>query len=94
MENHELEILERWLQKAIRPVIHEECEMMLRRLGETSQYFTREEVCSKLGISKATFHNWVKSGALATTKIKGRVYVDAQLLDAYMKQTTQNTSKQ
>jgi len=88
MENHELEIIERWLQKVIRPVVQEECEQMLRKLREASQYYTREEVCSKLGISKATFHNWVNSGVLETTKIKGRVYVDAQVLDAHMKQSS------
>lgn len=56
-------------------------------------YYTRSEVCSKLGISLATFHNWVRTGELRTTKIKGRVYVDADALDAYMKHSKHKTTK-
>lgn len=45
-------------------------------------FYTREEVCKKLSICRATFHNWKNAGVFKTKKIRGRVYVLADDFDA------------
>lgn len=45
------------------------------------RFYSREEVCRKLSICKATYHNWVNAGKLKVVKIQGRSYIDASCLD-------------
>lgn len=45
------------------------------------RFYSREEVCRKLSICKATYHNWIKAGKLKVVKIQGRSYIDAVCLD-------------
>jgi len=86
MENNPSDILAQWLQEAIRPVIRQELENILneRDTGTVPRHLTRDEVCSRLCISKATFHNWVRKGTLKVTKINGRVYVDGTSIDGIL----------
>jgi DNA binding domain, excisionase family len=52
----------------------------------TVHYFTREEVCKRLNICKATFHNWVNAGKMKSIKIGNRVYVVSSEIDRIMNQ--------
>jgi len=36
------------------------------------RYYTREQICERLDICRATFHNWKNAGIFKTKKIKGR----------------------
>ncbi len=45
------------------------------------RFYTREEVCQKLSICHATFHNWKNKGVFKTKKISGRLYVFADVFD-------------
>ena len=47
----------------------------------TIRLYSRKEVCEKLDICKATYHNWIKRKKLTGIQIGGRVYVDARKLD-------------
>ena len=49
-------------------------------------YYTREEVCARLDICKATFHNWVAAGHIVPVRIGNRVYVEPAELDRVMTQ--------
>jgi excisionase family DNA binding protein len=39
-----------------------------------SEYFSRREVCKKLGISPATLHNWVKQKKLPVFGLGGKIF--------------------
>jgi len=39
------------------------------------EYYSREEVCRKLHICHATYHNWQKKGVFRTKKIGNKVFV-------------------
>lgn len=45
------------------------------------KYYTKEQVCQKLGICHATYHNWINSGKISERKIRGRVYVDTREIE-------------
>ena len=46
------------------------------------KYYSRDAVCKKLDICKATFHNWVNAGRFEAFKIGGRTYVLASELES------------
>ncbi len=39
-----------------------------------TQYYSRSQVCKKLGISPATLHNWVKQKKLPCFGLGGRIF--------------------
>lgn len=50
----------------------------------TSEYYTISEVCEKLRISKATFHNHVNAGLIKTVKIGRRTLIESKAFDDVM----------
>lgn len=49
---------------------------------EEPRYYTRDEVCSILKISRPTFHSLVNKGEIAVIKVGKRTLIDANHLDA------------
>ena len=39
---------------------------------EQKKYYRTKEACLKAGISKATFHRWIKQGVISDTVMKDR----------------------
>ena len=39
---------------------------------EQKEYYRTKEACAKAGISKATFHRWIKQGIISDSIIKDR----------------------
>lgn len=74
------------IKEAVTEVITERMPDLIKE-SETEQhnplgrFYTRAEVCEKLSICHATFHNWVNAGKLKSVKIQGRSYIDAVCLD-------------
>ena len=56
--------------------------------GSHPQLYTKEEVCAKMDICPATYHNWINSGKISEYKIRGRVYVDARTIDEALENGT------
>jgi len=89
--------LEDFIRSILRPIIREIVREERNSLDEAAEsgivkpkdmrYYTRDEVCEKLKICKATFHNWKNAGKLPTVKIGGRVYIDAEALDRSLCET-------
>ena len=46
------------------------------------EFYTRDEVCRKLDICHATFHNWKNKGVFKTKKIGNKVFVLKDEFDA------------
>ena len=69
---------------AIKTMMREVLEEMKPEETEKPKdnFYTREEVCKKLSICSATFHNWKNAGVFKTKKIRGRIYVLADDFDA------------
>ena len=83
-------LVEKIVREAVAPEIERQLEqtrnVLLEKMNELASkqnpvYYTREEVCAKLDICKATFHNWVSSGNIRPVRIGGRVYVEPSELD-------------
>ena len=72
------------IKEAVREVLNE------RKPDESGQqterYYTRDQICEKLDICHATFHNWQNKGVFKTKKIEGRVYVLADAFDEDFKE--------
>lgn len=49
--------------------------------NEEPRYYTRDEVCSILKISRPTFHSLVNKGEIEIIKVGKRTLVDANRLD-------------
>lgn len=86
-----------WLKDLIKEAVKEVLqETMPDYIRETEsqqpnpleRFYTREEVCEKLNICHATFHNWVNVGKLRRVKIQGRSYIDAACLDRALEEVT------
>lgn len=43
-----------------------------------TQYYSRSQVCKKLGISPATLHNWVKQKKLPCFGLGGRIFFKSE----------------
>ena len=48
--------------------------------------YTREQVCEKFDICKATFHNWVNAEVLKSFKIGSKTYVESAEIDRLMEE--------
>jgi hypothetical protein len=63
--------------EAIRKVIQEELSKMKTSLSQSKdpELLTRDEVCSRLGIDRSTYHKHVKLGKLKVKKVGNKVMV-------------------
>lgn len=81
------------IKEAVTEVLQEKMPDYIReteaqQFNPLERFYSREEVCEKLSICHATFHNWVNSGKLKTVKIQGRCYIDAVCLDKALEEGT------
>jgi excisionase family DNA binding protein len=47
-------------------------------------YLTVKDVCERLHISKATVHNWIKSGKLTAVRAGKRVLIPREAIEALL----------
>ena len=84
-----------WLKDLIKEVIQEimteNTQLTESQFNPLERFYTREEVCEKLNICHATYHNWVNGGKLKKVKIQGRSYIDAACLDKALEEGTIKT---
>lgn len=90
-------LIEKIIRDAVAPEISRQVEasknIILERINDLVSkvnpvYYTREEVCTRLNICKATFHNWVAEGKIKPVKMGGRVYVEPSELDRVMNEVS------
>ena len=81
-------MIEEYLVSLIRPVFMDVFKESFEQLFDEAmlrvqepQYYTREALCSKLDISKATYHNWINDGTIEESKLGNKVLIDARKLD-------------
>lgn len=84
------------IKEAVKEVLQETMpdfikETELLQFNPLERFYSRDEVCQKLSICHATFHNWVNAGKLKTVKIQGRSYIDAACLDKALENGTIKT---
>ena len=73
------EIFGETIRSAMREVL---CEQKPQKKEATiERLYTRDYVCEKLDICKATFHNWKNAGVFKTKKVGRRVYIFADKFD-------------
>lgn len=80
------DLVKETVTEAIREAVPQIIKDCADLLDPESKLYTKKEVCEKLGISPATFHNWVNTGKLTETKLGNKAYVDAALLDRALEQ--------
>lgn len=49
-----------------------------------ADYLTVKDVCARLHISKATVHNWIKSGKLTAVRAGRRVLIPREAIEAFI----------
>jgi hypothetical protein len=93
MEEKTIQAIQEWIRETFKPVLKEICEEifseMVEEVGEKMaepRYYTRDQVCEKLDICRATFHNWQNKGVFKKVKIGNRIYIDADAFDKYMEE--------
>lgn len=79
------DIIEETVRKAVPAALE---DYFKNAVDPLKHYYTKDQVCQKMNICKATYHNWINSGKLTETKIKGRVYVDSRALEKLLSEST------
>lgn len=97
-----MSLFEKIIREAVTAEIKSQVEAsqkaIMERMNELASkmnpvYYTREEVCEKLDICKATFHNWVADGKIKPVKMGSRVYVEPSELDRVMNEVSSGSLK-
>lgn len=72
-----------WLIEKLSPVIEEIIDRKMKEyLAEKKpHYMTISEVCQRLGICEATFHNMARKGMIDKIHKDGKVLVDARQIE-------------
>lgn len=52
--------------------------------NEPNRYYSAQEICERLGISKPTIHDWKKKGIIKSFKLGSRVYYRMDQIEAAM----------
>lgn len=81
-----MELIEQFakaLAEEMDPIIRESVaeEVKKAMTPPKKRYYTIREVCEKLHICEATFHNWARSGGVEKIHENGVVKVDARVID-------------
>lgn len=65
------------------PIIRESVAEEVKKAMATpkKRYYSIREVCEKLHICEATFHNWARKGGIEKIYDNGEVKVDAKAID-------------
>lgn len=62
-------------------IISNEVKNALSEKPKEARYYTREEVCDLLHITKGCLHNYMRQGRLKALKLGGRTLFDANEID-------------
>ena len=65
---------------------------VLERIDMNADYLTVKDVCERLHISKATVHNWIKSGKLTAVRAGKRVLIPREAIEALITPAKTDTS--
>ena len=87
------DLMMKFIQEAVAPEVNRQLDesrkIILDKINDAVALFrpmnyTRDQVCEKFDICKATFHNWVNAEVMKTIKISGRTYVESAEVDRLM----------
>lgn len=52
--------------------------------NEPNRYFSAQEICERLGITKPTIHDWKRKGIIKSFKLGSRVYYRMDQIESAM----------